>query len=209
MIHHQCCWLDSHKTRHRIQLTERGVVIIEFLIFPHSGPVIRAVMWSERQALREGRLNLASFGSPWFMQTLRYRQDQVNSFLFCFLFFFFFFFFVLLKRLNNAVGYIVWSNISKNRRVAVKLKINIQPLQDDKRVKQTCSDALDAPVAADNNGWNLKARFWGKTDTNKKKKYNIARQPAETIWGCLYNAACCICCTPWLHFSANVNVIRM
>lgn len=166
-------------------------------------------MWSERQALREGRLNLASFGSPWFMQTLRYRQDRVNSFLFCFLFFFFFLFFVLLKRLNNAAGYIVWSNISKNRRVAAKLKINIQPLQDDKRVKQTCSDALDAPVAADNNGWNLKARFWGKTDTNKKNIYNIARQPAETIWGCLYNAACCICCTPWLHFSANVNVIRM
>lgn len=49
--------------------------------------------------------------------------------------------------------------MSKNSRVAVKLKINIQPLQDDKRVKQTCSDALDAPVAADNNGWNLKAWF--------------------------------------------------
>lgn len=154
----------------------------------------------------------AKFSQLWF--SLVYADFKIQtgpSQLFSFLFpvLFFLFLFVLLKRLNNAVGYIVWSNISKNRRVAVKLKINIQPLQDDKRVKQTCSDALDAPVAADNNGWNLKARFWGKTDTNKKKIYNIARQPAETIWGCLYNAACCICCTPWLHFSANVNVIRM
>lgn len=122
----------------------------------------------------------AKFSQFWF--SLVYADFKIQtgpSQLFSFLFpvLFFFFFFVLLKRLNNAAGYIVWSNISKNRRVAVKLKINIQPLQDDKRVKQTCSDALDAPVAADNNGWNLKARFWGKTDTNKKK--NITLQGSQ------------------------------
>lgn len=60
--------------------------------------------------------------------------------------------------------------MSKNNSAAVKLKINICPLQEDKRVKQTCSDVLDVLLTADNNGWNLKA-----SHSRTKKKPNTSQ----------------------------------
>lgn len=56
--------------------------------------------------------------------------------------------------------------MSKNNTLAVKLKINICPCTHThthalsnkiKGVKQTCSDVLDVPLTADNNGWKVKA----------------------------------------------------
>lgn len=120
----------------------------------------------------ERGLNLASFGSPWFMQTENIQTGQVNAFLSGF--------FSLnssLKRLNNAGGLIVWTNVSKNNSVAVKLKIKICPLHEDKRAKQTCSDVLDVLLTADNNGWNLQASHSRK----KEEVKNIPRLPVGTV----------------------------
>lgn len=92
----------------------------------------------------ERGLNLASFGSPSFMQTEKIQTGPSQLLYFLLPFF-------LLKSVNNEGA--VWT---KNNSVAVKLKINIPP-QQYKRVKQTCSDVLGFLLTADNNGWNLKA----------------------------------------------------